>query len=74
MKFGLSQISKQSPLIISRLKRVVNFLTFTILAYSPKLCEWYGWSEEGIMTAIGLFGIGVNVIGIMFGVEEKKEE
>lgn len=72
MKFGLKQIGEKSPLVISRAKRAINFTAFAILSYSPKICEWTGWTNEGFMTTLGLIGLGINVIGIMFG--ESPEE
>lgn len=74
MKFGLSQMWKQTPLVISRAKRAINVLAFSILPFMPKLCEWYDWTEDGVMTAIGLSGLFINIVGLMFGVEEVEEE
>lgn len=74
MKFGLSQIWKESPLFISRLKRALNFVIFSIGAVSPKLCEWYGWTSDGILATLSIAGLGINVLGIMFGVEPSESK
>lgn len=69
MKFGVSQIWKQSPLVISRLKRAINFFTFGVAAFTPAVCRWLGISETDFITGLGFFGLMVNTVGIMFGVE-----
>lgn len=73
MKFGLNQVWNQSPLIISRIKRALNFLLFSVGAFTPKLQEWFGWTPEGIITCISLIGLGINMVGIMFGIDPDGE-
>jgi hypothetical protein len=74
MKFGVSQIWKQSPLVISRLKRAINFFTFSVVAFTPVLCRWIGISETDLITGLGFFGLMVNTVGIMFGVDPETIE
>jgi len=74
MKFGISQIWKQSPLVISRLKRAINFFTFGVAAFSPTVCRWWGVSETDFITGLGFFGLMVNTVGIMFGVEPENKD
>lgn len=69
MKFGLSQIWKQSPLVISRLKRALNFFTFGVASFSGIICSKLGMSVDEFVQWLGLWGLMINTIGIMFGVE-----
>lgn len=73
MKFGISQITKQSPLVISRLKRALNFFSFGVLVYSPIMCDKLGMDFEEFTMWLGFWGLLLNTIGIMFGVDPTED-
>lgn len=74
VKFGLSQIRKQSPLFISRLKRALNFFTSAVAVCTPFVCRVTGINELDFIQGLGLAGILINTIGIMFGVDPEEQE
>jgi preprotein translocase subunit SecY len=69
MKFGFGQIGEETPKIISRIKRALNFLSGAIVTVLPQVADLFHTTTAKVSLIIGLAIVAVNFVGIMFGVE-----
>jgi hypothetical protein len=69
VKFGFGQIANQTPTAINRTKRALNFISAGIVLYLPQLAQYFHTTTDNLTTVMGLSILGINVVGIMFGVE-----
>ncbi len=74
MKFGISQITKTTPLIISRVKRAINFFIAGVVTFFPFVSKLTGIPMDDLSQIVGLFALFVNSFGVMFGIEPDVKE
>lgn len=73
VKFGPTQITNQTPLVIKRTKNALNFMAGAIVIYVPELTAMFHTTPNRINFIIGASILAVNVVGIMFGVNPTDE-
>lgn len=69
IKFGVGQIGKATPQIISTIKRALNFFFAGAMFLLPSMAEQFHTTTEKISYIFGFTMLFVNTVGIMFGVE-----
>lgn len=70
MKFGLSQLSKQTPVVISNIKRAINTFMGGVITFMPFIQAHTGLSYGDISAIAGITLLAVNTLGSLFGVVE----
>ena len=70
MKFGLSQFKKQTPIIISNIKRAINTFMGGVVTFMPFIQAHTGLSYTDLSAIAGITLLAVNTLGSLFGVTE----
>lgn len=70
MKFGVSQLKKQTPVFISNIKRAINTFMGGVVTFMPYIQAHTGMSYEDISAIAGITLLAVNTLGSLFGVTE----
>jgi hypothetical protein len=70
MKFGLSQFEKQTPIVISNIKRAINTFMGGVITFMPFIESHTSLSYTDISAIAGITLLAVNTLGSLFGVTE----
>lgn len=74
IKFGVGQIGKATPQIISTIKRALNFFFSGMIIFLPAIAEQFNTSVDSIAMIFGIIMLFVNTLGVMWGIEPEPGE
>lgn len=73
VKFGFSQMAERTPLVISKIKRALNFFSGGVVAFLPQIAQDLHTTTDKLAGIMGIVILVVNTVGIMFGVQPEQK-